>query len=87
MDERNRPMSDAELDAIFPTTGYRILDPPASYMPIRTPQRKLLATPTPLGVLGGGMTPAFHIGATPDRQSYGINLLGGMTPAAGADSG
>ncbi|KAJ7543289.1 hypothetical protein O6H91_09G031900 [Diphasiastrum complanatum] len=48
IEERNRPLSDEELDAIFPQEGYVILDPPASYIPIRTPARKLLATPTPL---------------------------------------
>ncbi|THU54523.1 hypothetical protein C4D60_Mb10t26000 [Musa balbisiana] len=49
IEERNRPLTDEELDAMFPQEGYKILDPPASYVPIRTPARKLLATPTPLG--------------------------------------
>lgn len=49
IEERNRPLSDEELDAMFPMDGYKILEPPASYVPIRTPARKLLATPTPLG--------------------------------------
>ncbi|OMO63584.1 Armadillo-like helical [Corchorus olitorius] len=49
IDERNRPLTDEELDAMFPQEGYKILDPPASYVPIRTPARKLLATPTPIG--------------------------------------
>lgn len=49
LDARNRPLSDEELDAMFPTTGYKILEPPASYIPIRTPARKLMATPTPMG--------------------------------------
>ena len=35
-------MTDEELDSMFPPSGYRKLDPPASYAPIRTPQRKLL---------------------------------------------
>jgi splicing factor 3B subunit 1 len=68
VDERNRPMSDADLDAIFPPSGYKILDQPPSYIPLRTPQRKLLATPTPMG----GETPAFAINATPERSSYAI---------------
>lgn len=71
VDERNRPLSDVELDAIFPTTGYKILDPPASYMPIRTPQRKLLATPSPMGA---GATPAFQMMQTPSRESYAVPL-------------
>ncbi|XP_022985010.1 splicing factor 3B subunit 1-like [Cucurbita maxima] len=49
IEERNRPLTDEELDAMFPQEGYKILDPPASYVPIRTPARKLLATPTPMG--------------------------------------
>lgn len=49
IEERNRPLTDEELDAMFPQEGYKILDPPASYVPIRTPARKLLATPTPIG--------------------------------------
>ena len=51
IDERNRPMSDEELDSLFPP-GYKVLPPPAGYMPIRTPARKLTATPTPMGGLG-----------------------------------
>ena len=47
IDERNRPMTDEELDAIFPK-GYEILAPPQSYVPIRTPARKLTSTPTPM---------------------------------------
>lgn len=48
IDERNRPYTDEELDAMFPP-GYKVLPPPAGYVPIRTPARKLTATPTPLG--------------------------------------
>ena len=29
LDERNRPMSDDELDALFPQDGYKILAPPS----------------------------------------------------------
>ena len=75
IEERNRPLSDEELDAMFPSTGYKIIDPPASYMPIRTPQRKLLATPTPMGA-----TPGFTIQQTPTRESYGVPA----TPSEGA---
>lgn len=67
VDERNKPISDEELDAIFPTTGYRLLDPPASYMPLLTPHRKLLATPSPMS-----STPGFNILQTPSRESYAI---------------
>ncbi|KAB7493817.1 Splicing factor 3B subunit 1 [Armadillidium nasatum] len=47
IDERNRPMSDEELDSLFPP-GYEILPPPQGYVPIRTPARKITSTPTPL---------------------------------------
>ncbi|KAH8323535.1 hypothetical protein KR067_013215, partial [Drosophila pandora] len=47
IDERNRPYTDEELDQIFPP-GYKILPPPAGYVPLRTPGRKLMATPTPI---------------------------------------
>ncbi|CAG8496453.1 9254_t:CDS:10 [Diversispora eburnea] len=52
LDARNRPLSDEELDAMFPATGYKILEPPAGYVPIRTPARKLMATPTPMAADG-----------------------------------
>ncbi|KAG1676096.1 Splicing factor 3B subunit 1 [Nymphon striatum] len=48
IDERNRPLTDDELDSMFPD-GYKVLPPPSGYIPIRTPARKLIATPTPLG--------------------------------------
>jgi len=47
IDDRNRPLADEELDAMFPP-GYKILQPPNNYVPIRTPARKLAATPTPM---------------------------------------
>lgn len=67
VDERNRPLSDEELDALLPLDGYKILDQPPGYAPIRTPQRKLLSTPTPLS-----STPAFLIQQTPSRESYAV---------------
>lgn len=48
MDYRNRYLTDNELDEMFPD-GYEIVKPPANYVPIRTPARKLMATPTPMG--------------------------------------
>ncbi len=57
IDERNRPFSDDELDSLFPP-GYKVLPPPASYIPIRTPARKLQATPTPIA---GGTPTGFFI--------------------------
>lgn len=45
----------------------QVLPPPAGYVPIRTPARKLSATPTPIG----GMT-GFHM-QTEDRSMKQIN--------------
>ncbi|XP_047135870.1 splicing factor 3B subunit 1 isoform X1 [Hydra vulgaris] len=50
IDERNRPLTDDELDTLMPFEGYKVLQPPANYQPIRTPARKLIATPTPLNM-------------------------------------
>ena len=47
-DKHNRFLTDEELDAILPPTGYAIVTPPAGYAAIQTPARKLLATPTPV---------------------------------------
>ena len=45
---RNAPLSDEELDNMLPSEGYKILDPPPGYEPIRTPARKLMSTPAPV---------------------------------------
>ena len=47
-DKHNRFLTDEELDAILPPTGYAIVTPPSGYASIQTPARKLLATPTPV---------------------------------------
>ena len=45
VEDRNAPLSDADLDKILPRDGYEIVPPPEGYRPIRTPARKLMATP------------------------------------------
>ncbi|KAI9749769.1 MAG: hypothetical protein M1835_001493 [Candelina submexicana] len=45
---RNAPLSDEELDLMLPSEGYKVLDPPPGYAPIRTPARKLMSTPAPI---------------------------------------
>jgi splicing factor 3B subunit 1 len=67
LDERNRPYTDAELDTFLPSEGFTILKPPSSYVPIRTPARKLAATPAPL------TTPLY---ALPADGGVGVNDLG-----------
>merc|ERR1719359_2374971 len=54
MDDRNQPLTDEELDSIFPQTGYEVVKPPANYQPIR---KTVLSTPTPTP----GGTPMFNI--------------------------
>lgn len=49
-DKHNRYLTDEELDAALPATGYAIVTPPPGYAPLITP-RKLMATP--IGDLGG----------------------------------
>lgn len=47
-DWRNRYLSDEDLNNMIPVDGYVVLEPPAGYAPIRTPARKLTATPLPM---------------------------------------
>lgn len=70
IDDRNRPMGDEDLDALFPT-GYKVLVPPDGYIPIRTPARKLQATPTPMHALGNM---GFKMMQTPDRNGVSSML-------------
>ncbi|KAF8695941.1 hypothetical protein HU200_036817 [Digitaria exilis] len=74
IEERNRVLTDEELDSMLPQVGYKILEPPVSYQPIRTPARKLLATPTPLG------TPLYVIPEENRGQQFDVpkELLGGL---------
>jgi splicing factor 3B subunit 1 len=51
IDERNRPLSDAELDDLLPD-GYAIQNVPSNYEPLMTPSRKAMATPTPMADRG-----------------------------------
>jgi splicing factor 3B subunit 1 len=69
VEERNRPMSDEELDALLPSEGYKILTPPMSYVPIRTPARKLMATPGPMA------TPLYGIPEEDRQQSYDLPVV------------
>ncbi|THD27375.1 Splicing factor 3B subunit [Fasciola hepatica] len=80
IDDRNRPLTDEELDEILPP-GYKIMPPPTGYVPIRTPARRLVATPTPMV----GTPMGFRI-ATPDvgtAAGLGMNATGGNAAALG----
>lgn len=52
IDPRNRHLSDEDLNTLLPSDGYKIVEPPLDYTPIRTPAHKLIAAPAPMG--GGG---------------------------------
>ncbi|CAL5225155.1 g7935 [Coccomyxa viridis] len=67
IEERNRPLSDEELDAMLPSEGHKVLDPPAGYAPIRTPARKLMGTPTPYGG-----TPMYQIPEEERTQQFHV---------------
>ncbi|KAI3722245.1 hypothetical protein L2E82_33276 [Cichorium intybus] len=74
IEDRNRPLTDEELDTMFHQEGYKILEPPASYVPIITPARKLLATPTSLG------TPLYSIPEENRGQQFDVpkEMPGGL---------
>ncbi|KAL1462904.1 hypothetical protein WDU94_014707 [Cyamophila willieti] len=75
IDERNRPLTDDELEAMFPP-GYKVLQPPAGYIPIRTPARKLTATPTPIA----GTPTGFFIQQEDKTAKYMDNQPKGNLP-------
>ena len=80
MEFRNRPWTDAALDAILPSEGYTIMRPPSSYVPLRTPGRKLLATPTPMSMTPQGFQMEIPVEQRQDasiqdiREAYGVPL-------------
>jgi len=71
IEERNRPQTDEELDELLPSEGFKILEPPASYVPIRTPARKLTQTPMPYGANAG----FFSIPEEDRGQKFDVNLV------------
>ncbi|KAL3944091.1 MAG: hypothetical protein SGBAC_001822 [Bacillariaceae sp.] len=80
MESRNRPWTDAALDAILPSEGYTIISPPQNYIPLRTPGRKLLATPTPMAMTPQGFQMEIPVEQRQDasvqeiREAYGVPL-------------
>ncbi|KAL3917363.1 MAG: hypothetical protein SGILL_004749 [Bacillariaceae sp.] len=80
MESRNRPWTNAALDAILPSEGYTVLPPPASYVPLRTPGRKLLATPTPMSMTPQGFQMEVPVEQRQDatvqdiREAFGVPL-------------
>ena len=85
MSYRNRPLTDAELDNLLPSEGYRVLDPPAGYKPVLrlSSNKKDMSAPTPSGASQGGFTIAPDAPAGLNREAYGITL--GAVGTAGPD--
>ena len=79
-DHRNRDLTDEELDAMLPPTGYEIVAPPAAYQAIRTPARKLTETPAPMGADGSSATPMYVMPAEVSKDAYGIDLRDSNMP-------
>ena len=52
---------------MLPCEGYKVLEPPPGYEPIRTPARKLMATPTPYGA-----TPGYQIPTEDRGQKFDV---------------
>ncbi|KAG0125852.1 armadillo-type protein [Tuber indicum] len=71
--DRNAPLSDEELDEMLPKEGYKILEPPPGYAPIRTPARKLVSTPAPMASSSG-------IGGFMMQEPENARILGKQMP-------
>ncbi|KAL7269833.1 U2 snRNP component prp10 [Rhizina undulata] len=71
--DRNAPLSDEELDEMLPKEGYKILEPPPGYAPIRTPARKLMSTPAPVASSSG-------IGGFMMQEPENARILGKQMP-------
>ncbi|RPA95211.1 ARM repeat-containing protein [Choiromyces venosus 120613-1] len=71
--DRNAPLSDEELDEMLPKEGYKILEPPPGYAPIRTPARKLISTPAPVASSSG-------IGGFMMQEPENARILGKQMP-------
>ena len=97
IDQRNRPLSDAELDVILPGVdqGYEIIPIPIDYIPSRTGTGANIGE-TPLSTLHTATpsssieenTEGFGINlTTPSRSSYGIPELNNINIAGITDVG
>ncbi|KAJ2865639.1 U2 snRNP component prp10 [Coemansia aciculifera] len=77
MDARNVFQTDEELDSLLPTDGYMVMEPPPTYTPIRTPARKLMATPAPLRGSEGFLIPeeSRHADHDVPREVPGVGAL------------
>ncbi|EFC47190.1 predicted protein [Naegleria gruberi] len=79
IDSRNRPLTDEELDAILPSEGFEILQPPTDYVPKRRNRTSSFSSGevTPLN---GSATPYYSIPDELNASNFGI-----QTGTLGAD--
>ncbi|CAK8985857.1 Splicing factor 3B subunit 1 (Pre-mRNA-splicing factor SF3b 155 kDa subunit) (SF3b155) (Spliceosome-associated protein 155) (SAP 155), partial [Durusdinium trenchii] len=70
---RNRPLSDAELDKLLPSEGFKIIPPPANYKPLRRKQQMVLAAPDQDG---SGASVGYSMGNASDTHGM-LEALGG----------
>lgn len=70
LEERNKYLTDEDLDTMLPSEGYVILKPPKNYIP-PTPSRKLLATPKQ-------EDSGFYSIPEEKKEDYGIVLTNGQ---------
>ncbi|KAJ2367926.1 U2 snRNP component prp10, partial [Coemansia sp. RSA 2607] len=83
MAARNQPMSDADLDALLPAAGFTIVDPPAAYVPLRTPARRQqlqLQQQQPAGFHMGDAAPRHALVASAEDALGGAGALPAMAP-------
>lgn len=73
---RNRPLTDEELETLFPP-GYKIIKPPENYKATYNPSKSLLVTPTP-----GGSTPSFFM-QTPNSTISNLEIGGSIAQNTG----
>ncbi|KAF2869564.1 splicing factor 3B subunit 1 [Massariosphaeria phaeospora] len=67
VDNRNAPLSDEQLDAMFPIEGYKILEPPPGYEPRPRP-------------VGGQMLPAGYQGYLVPEADSSLAVMGKQLP-------
>ena len=65
---RNAPLSDEELDEMLPSEGYKILQPPPGFEPLRAPARRVAPAATPVNTGG------FMMQEPVDARSMGKQL-------------
>jgi len=83
--ERNKPLTDEEIDAILPSEGYEIIEPPADYEPVQTPARKQIATPTPVDASVDGQVYQMP-GQSMNASQYGIAQMPEGLPELKSDA-